>query len=68
MHLGKRFIDYKEIVNSLKDSVEQHFSKVINQIEAGLPEVADEESKEGDEDDVFVGATTWTCLTCTAIN
>jgi hypothetical protein len=34
----------------------------------GLPDVADEERKGEEEEDVFGGATTWTCLTCTGIN
>ncbi len=40
--IGERFIRYKQNVISLKDSVEKHFSRVINQIEAGLPEIEDE--------------------------
>ena len=48
--------------------MERHFSKVINQIEAGLPDVDDEECKEDDETDRYHSATTWTCPTCTNIN
>jgi len=67
LHLGEKFFRYKQEVNNMRDTVERHFSKTINQIEAGLPEVADEESKAGDVlslDDVE----TWTCPTCTTIN
>jgi hypothetical protein len=48
--------------------VERHFSKVINQIEAGLPDVTDEEEKTDEEVDRFNSAATWTCPTCTNIN
>lgn len=37
IHLGERFYKYKQDVNSMRDTVERHFSKVISQIEAGLP-------------------------------
>jgi hypothetical protein len=40
--IGKRFLDFKSEVISLKNAVENHFSRVISQIEAGLPEVKDE--------------------------
>ena len=55
-------------MNSLRDAVERHFSKVINQIEAGLPDVPDEEEKVDDDVDRYNSATTWTCPTCTNIN
>ena len=42
-HLGERFFKYKMEVNSMRDIVERHFSKVINEIEAGLPSIRDEE-------------------------
>ena len=38
-HLGEQFFKYKQQVNTLRDTVERHFSKVINEIEAGLPSV-----------------------------
>jgi hypothetical protein len=41
---------------------------VINQIEAGLPDIHDEEGASAEEIDRFNGATTWTCPTCTNIN
>lgn len=67
--MGDRFFKYKQDVNTLRDAVERHFSKVINQIEAGLPEVHDEESSDNQEEiDRFNSATTWTCPTCTNIN
>lgn len=68
IHLGDRFFKYKQDVNSLRDAVERHFSKVINQIEAGLPDVTDEEEKTEDDVDKYNAATTWTCPTCTNIN
>ena len=67
-HLGERFFKYKQQVINLKDSVERHFSKVINEIEAGIPSVVGEECKEDDEDDTFNKATTWTCIVCTVVN
>ena len=55
IHLGDRFFRYKQEVNSLRSTLESHFSKVINSIEAGLPEVQEEEGKI-EEDDVFGSA------------
>lgn len=51
----------------MRDTVERHFSKVINQIEAGLPEVPEEETKEDDDLNSFKEST-WTCPTCTNVN
>ncbi len=68
-HLGERFFKYKQEVNSLKETLERHFGTVISEIEAGLPCVEVEESKEDDdEDDTFSKATTWTCIICTTAN
>lgn len=67
LHLGERFFKYKQDVNGLRESVERFFSKIINQIEAGLPEVPDEESKENGDDFGFDG-NNWTCPTCTNVN
>lgn len=66
IHLGDRFFRYKQDVNTLRSTLEGHFSRVINQIEAGLPEVKDEGGVP--EDDVFSNAPTWTCPTCTVVN
>ena len=68
-HFGEKFFRYKQNINGLKDALEKHFTKVINEIEAGLPSVQVEETKEGEdeEDDVFK-ATSWTCITCTSLN
>lgn len=52
-------------MNSLKDSVEKHFSKVINQMEAGLPDVPDDEIV---GEDWIEGGDTWTCPTCINVN
>ena len=53
----------------MKDTVERHFSKVINEIEAGLPSVSFEDIKDDDEDsDIFIKAKTWTCINCTMVN
>lgn len=70
MHLGERFFKYKQDVNTMRDTVERHFSKIINEIEAGLPSVSYEEvKKEDDEDqDFFTKGKTWTCINCTMIN
>ena len=69
IHIGERFFKYKQDVNGLKSVVETHFSKVINQIEAGLPEIMDDsEIKMVGELDKFNKAQTWTCPTCTNLN
>jgi len=70
MHLGEKFFKYKQDVNTLRDTVERHFSKVINEIEAGLPIVCVEEVKEEDdeESDFFTKAKNWTCINCTMVN
>ncbi len=51
----------------MRDTVEGHFGKVINQIEAGLPEVADEEEDGEEHSFSFVdnSKTDWLCPTCT---
>ncbi len=69
-HLGERFFKYKQDVNSLKETLERHFSTVIGEIEAGLPSVQVEESKDcdDDEEDTFNKAKTWTCIMCTTPN
>jgi len=64
--LGDRFFKYKQDVNTLRSTLEGHFSRVINQIEAGLPDVKEEEGIK--EDDVFSSSPTWTCPTCTVVN
>ena len=43
MHLGENFFKFKQEVNSLSDAVERHFTHIINQIEAGLPGIVDDE-------------------------
>jgi len=68
IHLGDRFFRYKQDVNNLRSTVETHFSKVINQIEAGLPDIQDEDDKLDKEMDIFDKAPTWTCPTCTNLN
>ena len=70
MHLGDRFFKYKQDVNTLRDTVERHFSKVINEIEAGLPIVCVEEVEEEDDEDedFFTKAKNWTCINCTRVN
>jgi hypothetical protein len=68
--LGEKFFKFKQDVNTLKDTVERHFSKVINEIEAGLPSVSFEEVKEDDDEDTdfFIKAKNWTCVNCTMVN
>jgi len=46
---------YKQEVNGLRSALESHFSRVINSIEAGLPEIQEAEDKI-EEDDVFCSA------------
>lgn len=51
MMLADRFFKFKQEVNSLKEAVEKHFSKVISDLEAGMPDVP-----VGDlEDDIDLG-------------
>jgi hypothetical protein len=52
----------------MKETVEKHFSKVINEIEAGLPTVQSEEVKEEDDNEFFLKGTHWTCIFCTYVN
>jgi hypothetical protein len=66
--VGERFFKYKQEVNGLKSVVETHFSKVINQIEAGLPEIMDDHEIKTAEIDRYNKATIWTCPTCTNVN
>jgi hypothetical protein len=64
--MGDSFHKYKKEVMLLREAVERHFSKVISQIEAGLPDVIEHEA---DKDDVFqANSTTWICPTCTTTN
>lgn len=67
IHLGDRFYNYKKEVNLLKEAVERHFSKVMLQIEAGLPDVIEHEQ---DKDDLIMAGSddTWTCSTCMTVN
>ena len=62
MVLGESFFKYKQNVNTLREAVERHFAKVIQDIENGLPEVKDEETKE-DEYSMLLKED-WTCPTC----
>jgi hypothetical protein len=68
--LGERFYKYKIQVKSLSIILETHFHAVISEIEAGLPCVQVEDSKDGDddEDDHLSKATTWICIICTTSN
>ena len=68
IHIGERFTKYKEECNSLKELVETHFSKCINQIEAGLPEVYDVLTKAGEFSLSVDDMDTWTCPVCTTVN
>jgi hypothetical protein len=42
IHLGSRFIRYKEEVNNLRHVMEKYFKEVISDIEAGLPSIPDD--------------------------
>lgn len=53
-------------MNSLKDVVEKHFSRVINQIEAGLPEVQEDDVADSMMENLE--GIQWTCPTCTNLN
>ena len=68
-HLGEAFFKYKQDCITMKDTVEKHFTLVIREIEAGLPQVVEEEVKdEDDEEDFFVKGSHWTCINCTMVN
>lgn len=43
IHLGEKFYRYKQDVNTLKYAVDTHFTRIISQIEAGLPDVKEDE-------------------------
>ena len=69
LQVGKRFIDYKERVQTLRESVERHFNSVMKEISEGLPSIQDD--AEDDTDYTFDGTnvgTTWTCRTCQVKN
>lgn len=52
-----------------KDQVEKNFAKILNQIDAGLPEVQDIDEIEGsDGDDDLKEMNEWTCPCCTTLN
>jgi hypothetical protein len=50
--LDESFFVYKQTMNTFKSAVENHFRRVVRQVEAGLPDVEDEKSDE-EEEDVF---------------
>ena len=60
--LGENFFKYKQNVNSLREAVETHFRRVIQDIENGLPAVKDEELKE--DEYAILMKQDWTCPTC----
>lgn len=66
MHLGERFFNFKREVIGTKESVEQHFGKTMQDIEADLPEVP----YDGDKDVYMTNFTKdqWFCQQCTASN
>lgn len=66
IHLGEKFFKYKEEINTLRSTLGEHFSRVIIQIEAGLPDVKDEKGE--NESDLVFTDTSWTCPTCTVVN
>ena len=68
MMLGEKFFKYKQEVNTLRIAVDNHFNRVITQIEAGLPDVIDDGVADDQEDDIFGGAKEWTCMVCTIRN
>ena len=66
---GQRFSEYKEQVNFLRQDVESHFGKVVNEIYAGHSSFEVGESINNDEEEeIFIKSTTWTCILCTSIN
>jgi hypothetical protein len=38
-HLGERFFKYKQDMNTMKQTLERHFSAIINDIEEDFPSV-----------------------------
>lgn len=63
-HQGEKFFKFKEVVNTMKDVLENHFNTVCTSIQNGLPEVAN--STEDDVDYKFDGTNggKWACVTC----
>jgi len=66
MQLGERFFAFKREVISLKESVEEHFGKTIQDIEANLPDVPYDGDKDHDLDSFAKDQ--WFCASCTASN
>jgi hypothetical protein len=40
LHIGKKFVDYKTKVNSVREALEKYFNKTMTSIANGIPEVA----------------------------
>ena len=69
-HLGERFFKYKQDMNTMKQTLERHFSAIINDIEEDFPSVQVEDCKEEEEYDdfAFINTTNWTCFICRSKN
>jgi hypothetical protein len=48
--LDESFFVYKQTINIFKSAVENHFRRVVHQVEAGLPDVEDDKSDEEEDD------------------
>lgn len=66
MHLGDKFFTFKREVISIKESVEEHFGKTIQDIEANLPDVPYDGDKDVDMDNFTKDQ--WFCQSCTVSN
>jgi len=68
--IGDRFIRFKMQVVGLQEAVSKHFAKILNSIEAGLPEVKDEENfcRELVSAEYEKAMQSWTCPICTTSN
>lgn len=78
MQLGLKFRNFKEDVNSLRIAVDSHFTRVVQQLEDGLPDVIDETCANSSGGNVpgkstshkggslykFETSAAWMCLLC----
>ena len=57
-------------MNSLKETLERHFSTVLSEFEEDLPSVQVEDSKNDDdeEEETYRNSTNWTCIYCRSKN
>jgi hypothetical protein len=62
--LNEIFFKYKQDLINLRATLENHFNKCMASIQAGLPEVMDEDNIEDDDICFEVNSSSWTCPVC----